>query len=295
MNQVTIILISYNSENYIVNCINSVIQNTKSVSYDITVVDNASQDNTLNLIRLKFPQIKLIVNKSNYGFAKAVNQAAKESKSEYILLLNPDTVLMNNAVQIFYEYLERSDNKDVACVGGGIFSEDNKPAISYGFFPSLKQIFFEEFGLRKLFLKYYYKKLSPGCYFTGEKEKEVDYICGANLFIRKSVFDLAGCLDEDFFLYYEETELSFRLKKKGYKNMLIPEAKIVHFEGKSVGETNFNILSIKKKSELLFFKKCRGSLSSYNAKLFYLAGALFKFVICIDVKQLKIFKTILKS
>ena len=129
----------------------------------------------------------------------------------------------------------------------------------------------------------------------GEKEIEVDYICGANLFIRKNVFDEAGCFDEDFFLYFEETEFCFRIKKMGFRNMLIPKAKITHFEGKSVEEADFNIFSVKKKSELLFFKKCRGSVSSYVAKLLYIAGAIFKFILRFDSKQLKIFKTILKS
>jgi GT2 family glycosyltransferase len=116
--QVTIILVSYNSGNYIENCLNSVIQMTESLSYDITVVDNASRDNTVSLIRLKFPGIKLIENKINYGFAKAVNQAVKGSISDYVLLLNPDTLLLNNAVKIFYDYFQKSDNQNVACAGG---------------------------------------------------------------------------------------------------------------------------------------------------------------------------------
>lgn len=291
----TVIVVSYNSGNYIERCINSVIKMTENVIFDIIVVDNASGDNSVDLIKSKFPGIRLIENKPNAGFAKAVNQAVKESDADYIFLLNPDTILMNNALKVFTDYSDKKENGKVACAGGALFYEDGKPALSYGFFPSLSQIFFEEFGLRKLFKNYYYNNLSPGCYSEGIEEKEVDYICGADLFIRKNVFDSIGCFDEDFFLYYEETDFCYRLKKSGLKKMLVPSAKLIHFEGMSA-EGDFTDMTLqKKKSEFLFFKKRYGVPGVFLAKMFYVTGAILKMILKFDAKQIETTKIIFKA
>lgn len=293
--KITVIIVTYNSAKYIEKCLNSLIQMTVNMTYEIVIVDNASTDNTVSILRTKYSYLNIIVNKINKGFAKAVNQAIKVSKSEYILLLNPDAFLQNNVIEIFYQHFQMNNNKNVACAGGSVYSNYDCPTLAYGFFPSLRQIFFEEFGFRKLFTNYYFKNLSPGCRYDGEKVKEVDYICGANLFFRRNLIELIGYFDEDFFLYYEETEFCYRAKKQKLKNILIPQARIMHYEGKSVEESNLNIFKLKKTSELLYFRKCHGILIAKLAKLFYLIGSLVKFVLYFESKQFKIFKIVLKS
>lgn len=291
----TVVIVTYNSGIYIERCISSVIKMTENTVFDIIVVDNASRDNTVNLIRSEFPDVRLIENKINAGFSRAVNQAVKESDADYLFLLNPDTILMNNSVKVFSDYLDKKENDNAACVGGELLYEDGKPALSYGFFPSLFQVFFEQFGLRKLFKNYYYENLSPGCYSAGNAEKEVDYVCGANLFIRKKVFDKLGSFDENFFLYYEETDFCYRLKKSGLKTMFAPSAKLIHFEGKSAESDSADISLIKKKSEFLFFKKRYGIAGVFLSKIFYITGAVLKAIFLFDSKQIEIIKIIFNA
>lgn len=292
---VTIIIVSYNSEKYLKQCIQSIFEKTTGIKYNIIVTDNASTDNSLKLIKEKFSNIRLIENKENAGFAKAVNQAVKETDSEFILLLNPDTILTNNAVKIFYDFMK--NNESVASCGGALFDKEMKPAISYGFFPSLSQVFFEEYGLRKLFRKYYFKKLSPGCLLKDNQKEpfSVDYVSGANMFLRRKVFEMMNFLDEDFFMYYEETHLSYKFKRKGYLNMVVPDAKIIHLEGKSLEDVDLGKLKLMKKGEFLFFNKCYGSFFEIIAKIIYLEGCFIKLFFKLDKSQLKKFNIILYS
>jgi GT2 family glycosyltransferase len=292
---VTIIIVSYNSGNLLKQCIDSVVEKTFGVNYDIIAVDNASNDNSVDIIKNNYPQIKLIVNKSNTGFAKAVNIALKNTNSKYVFLINPDTVLINNSVGILYDFMEKESG--AASCGGALFDEEMNPVISYGFFPSLRQLFFEESGFRKISGKYYFNNLSPGCVIDKNTNSAftVDYVSGADMFIRKEIFEKTGFLDEDFFLYYEETELSYRIRKQNYKNMIVPDSKIIHLEGKSLNGNELKKTELMKRSEILFFRKCYGSISSVLAKLILLAGSVIKLVFKLDKKQLKIFKVLLNS
>ena len=292
---VSIIIISFNSEKYLGKCIESIGKNTGGLEYEIIVVDNSSVDDSFSLIKNKFPGVILIENKKNEGFARAVNRGIKASKGEFIFLLNPDTVLVNNAIKIFYEFLINND--EYTCCGGALFDERMKPVNSYGFFPSVKQVMFEEFGLRKIFKKYYFNKLSPGCVLNQKISSPflVDYVSGADMFIRKSALEKTGLLDEDFFMYYEETELSYRIIKNNFKIAVIPEAKIIHFEGKSLIGVNLEKYKLMLKSEFLFFKKCYGKFITFILKVTLLLGCTVKLVLKFDAEQVDKFKLIIKS
>ena len=289
----SIIIVNYNTAKIIINCIDSIYRNTKNINYEIIVVDNASKDDSVNFIKKKYPEIILIENRINNGYANAINQAIRKSNAEYVFILNPDTILINDSIQIFYNYMK--ENNDIACCGGNLVNMNSDSVISYGNFPSLKQIFFEEFGIRKIFKKYYFRKLSPGCVYNESAISKVDYICGADIFIKKSIFEKTGLFDEDFFLYYEETEFFYRLKKSGYKSVILPEARIIHLEGQSLKNDEFEKLKLKKKSEFLFFKKCHGGFSSFSAKFLYLYGCLLKLIFKLDGTQFKKFKIIFNA
>lgn len=292
---ITVIIVSYNSGKFLRRCIESVTEKTTVVEYSIVVVDNASADDSVDTVKNDFKEIKLIENKENTGFSRAVNQAIRETDSEFILLLNPDTVLVNNAIKIFYDFMKA--NEKAASCGGVLYDDKMRPAVSYGFFPSLGQIFFEEFGLRKLFKKYYFKKLSPGCIIEeGQREPlSVDYVSGANMFIRRGTAEESGCLDEEYFMYYEETDLSFKLKRGGYLNMLLPEAKIIHYEGKSFENTDAEKYRMQKKSEFIFFKKRYGSFAAFLAKILYINGCLLKLILRFDKSQTQKIRIIFNS
>ena len=292
---IDVIIVSYNSEKFIKSCIESIKEKATGVEYGIAVVDNASTDNSVETVKNNFKEIKLIENKENIGFSRAVNQAIRETDSEFILLLNPDTVLVNNAIKIFRDFM-KANGKAASC-GGALYDDKMRPVISYGFFPSLKQIFFEEFGLRKLFKNYYFNKLSPGC-TIGEGQREpipVDYVSGASMFIRRGAAEESGYLDERYFMYYEETDLSFNLKRSGYLNMVLPEAKIIHYEGKSFGNIDCEKLKVMKRSEFIFFKKHHGSFAALVAKILYINGCIFRLIFRFDNSQIKKINIIFNS
>ena len=260
---VSVILVSYNTEALTKNCLDSLYEKTQGVNFDVWVVDNNSKDNTCEMIKRDFPQVNLIENKDNKGFGAANNQAIKESKAKYVFLLNTDTVLINNAIKILYDFME-SDEKIGAC-GGNMFNKEDKHVHAYGHFKTFKRKFVNTFKLGWAFPYEHKLNIDKG-ENTENIQKEVDIIVGANLFMRKSVLDEVGIFDEDFFLYDEETELQFRIKKAGYKIIINPESKIYHLEGKSSGNRAIS-RSFKMESEILFYIKCYGRKNLWLYKL----------------------------
>jgi len=293
---VDIIIVSYNTKELTRNCLRSILAQTKDIDFEIWVVDNASTDGSAEMIRKEFPQIKIIENQKNLGFGKANNVAIRKSWAKYIFCLNPDTILLNNAVKIFYDFMENAKNKNVGCCGGNLYNKDMTLQISYGNFPSLKQIVFEQFGLSKIFKNYYEKDLSAGVKSYDNQIKEVDYISGADMFIRRSALDEIGLFDPDFFLYYEETELSYRMNQKGFKSIIVPQARIIHLIGGGNPFKNFDLTKIKimKMSEFLFFKKCYGygNFSKFLMKFLYKIGYLSRLILKSDRRYLDLIRII---
>jgi GT2 family glycosyltransferase len=226
--------------------------------------------------------VKVIENKFNYGFAKANNIAIKESNSKYVFLLNPDTILINNVVNIFYNFMEKEGNLDFSCIGGTIFNEDNSLQESFGKYPSIKQILFE-FGLKSIFPNFYNENLSTGFKDYKFELKEVEHIIGAGMFIRRDVLNKIGYFDEDFFLYYEETELCYRMKKNNFKLFYVPESKLLHYKGKSESPT-INKLKIIEQSKYLFFEKCYGFNTRIIANLLYIIKFLLAYLLTFNKK-----------
>ncbi|MBC7476423.1 MAG: glycosyltransferase family 2 protein [Candidatus Sericytochromatia bacterium] len=264
---VSIIVISYNTKDYTKKCLESIYQKTKDIDFDIYVVDNKSSDGSQEMIKSNFPQIKLIENNHNVGFGSANNQAIKLSIARYVFLLNPDTFLLNNAIKILYDFIDNKGNKGVGCCGGDIFDQDMLPIISHGHFPTLRHIIFE-FGLNKIFKSYFINNISDGVANYGYKIKNVQYISGSAMLIRREALDKVGLFDEDFFLYYEETELCYRIFKLGYRIMLVPQAKIIHYMSKSVEKiNNEKKIRFQTTGKYLFFKKSYGTLQAKIAVL----------------------------
>ncbi len=228
------------------------------------------------LIENKFPNIKLIKNKENMGFAKANNIALKTINSKYAFFLNPDTILLNNSIKILVDFLE--DNHDIACTGANLYKQDLSLQFSYGNFPTIKKVLFE-FGLNKIFKAYFNTNLSESITFNYDEPKEVPYITGADLLIRKDVLDNVGYFNEDFFLYYEETELQFRIRKADYKIFLNPLAKIIHFSNTSLNlMSSYNKVKTIEKSRALYYKKVYSHKISILIKILYLIKYILQFL-----------------
>lgn len=222
---VSIIIVNYNTVQLAINAIDSVLAKTDGVTYEIIVVDNDSNDNIKAVLAEKYGDRIICLSLSeNIGFGRANNEAAKISNGRNLFLLNPDTILLNNAVKILSDYLD--DNPRVGCCGGNLVDINEKPIHSFcryaipSLFDEISQMFC---GLPT---KYLYRENT--FYNHTDKPLKVCYITGADLMIRKELFDELHGFDPDFFMYYEETELEYRVRKAKYKIISVPYARIVH-------------------------------------------------------------------
>jgi hypothetical protein len=257
---VSVIIVSFNTKDLTINCIKSVKEKTTGLSYEIIVVDNNSNDFSTEEIENKFPDVIIIKNDFNIGFGKANNKGINKAKGKYLFLLNSDTYLINNALKIFFDFMEMKENINIACCGGSLLNEDLTPHISFGRFPKIKGIIFY-YLLSKLFPDYYADNYFMAGVIKNDNIIDVDYVTGADMFIRKSVIEKVGVFDDDFFLYFEETELCSRFIKAGFKNVIIPEAKIVHLCGKS--PLNSDKQKIFNESMFIYMKKHKGKFYTF--------------------------------
>ncbi|WP_366184854.1 glycosyltransferase family 2 protein [Flavobacterium ovatum] len=229
---VSIIIVNYNTRQLLANCLDSIKEKTIGVEYEVIVVDNDSQDDSVSLIKDNYPWVKLIEAGGNLGFGRANNLGFNAACGKYIFLLNSDTILLNNAVLMFFEFMElhNSDNS-IGAIGGVLLDVDNKPTMSFGDFPSINS----EWNYIKNKIKdKLLNKNTSSSQLLNESVFDVDYIIGADLFIPKFVIEKIGLFDADFFMYYEETDLQKRMDLNGYKRMIIPHTKIIHLEGGSI-------------------------------------------------------------
>lgn len=253
MPELSIIIVSWNTRDLLRDCLLSIYRETKAISFEIFVVDNASSDNTQVLVTKEFPQVKLIKNKENVGFARANNQAITESKAEYILLQNPDTVVLSGALDTMLDFMEK--HPQVGVIGPKLLNADRTLQLSARSFPTLRTAFFESFYLYKLFPhnkiigKYYMS------HWDHNDTRQVDWISGACLMARRKAIEEVGLLDEQFFMFSEEVDWCFRIRKAGWKVYFLPQAQVIHFRAKSVEPRSSRILIQLNKSSLLFFKK----------------------------------------
>ena len=259
--KVSVIIVNFNSESTIGNCLQSIYRHTAGADYEIIVVDNASEQASIKYIKDHFPGIKLIQNNKNKGFGTANNIGAGYASGEYLFFLNPDTLLQDNAIERFIRFMEK-EQPDAASCGGCLITKDGDPTTSWGNFPS----FLQELGSTGFsrFFRWHYEKIRLGKACENEKHPfQVPFITGADIFIRKKIFHELGGFDESFFLYYEETDLFYRLHKAGYKSYILPDVKIVHLEGTTLlkEETfNYKTWSFWEKSRYYYFRKHRGAV-----------------------------------
>lgn len=253
MIDVSIIFVNYKTKDLTINAIKSVKEKTKNLDYEIIVVDNNSQDGSIEEIEKTFQDINIIKNHDNSGFGSANNIAIKNAKGKYVFCLNTDTLLVNNAIKIMFDFMEQPQNSNVAVCGGYLTDINNIPIPCGGNFPSIIEILWK-LGLKNIFPKIYnkYSLILNSDYVS--KIQNVDYISGADIFIRKSSLDIVGLFDENIFMYFEETDLCKRIKNMGFDIKFVNNAKIIHLEGKSIKNT-IQKLKWSKCSEFYYFRK----------------------------------------
>lgn len=241
--KLSIIIISYNTKNITKDCIHSVIKHTKNVKYELILLDNASKDGSVEMlknIKKNNKNVKLILNKKNIGFGPANNKGVKNSSGEFILFLNSDTLIKGNVIGEMVNWMQK--NKNVAVSSCMLRNKDNTIQGNGGYFPDLIRVFSWMFFIEDIpFFGNLIKPFHPmhdhsfisknEKYF--EKKKELDWVTGAYMIVRSDVIKKAGLFDEDYFMYTEEVDLCFRIKKLGYSVYYLPKWDIIHYGGAS--------------------------------------------------------------
>lgn len=262
---VSIIIVNYNTEKLIIDCLDSIYEKTSGITFEVIVVDNDSPNKPNTL--LNDGRIRYIQSDVNLGFGKANNLGAENAVGEYIFCLNPDTLLINNAVKELYDFM--IENPNVGICGSNLYHDDMTPGHSYEILePSIYQEFVNSRNCT-------FKRLNEN-FNMSESPKEVSHVVGAALMIRKKLFNEIGGFDKDFFMYLEETYLCYQVKKRGFKIFNIPTSKIVHLEGKS--------FTLRKRYEDMFYDgRKKYLIKTYGIVYFCLANIVGSFNLLINV------------
>lgn len=268
---VSIIIVNYNTLEMTKECIESIYNWTKDINIEIILVDNCSKDGSKEYFE-KDKRIKYIYNYENFGFGKANNIGAKEATGKYLFLLNSDTLLISDAINHFFNFLET--HTDIASCGANLISADGEIVTSHGRFPSLMYEF-SAIGFSKL-----YKSVFRNKYARSQTINEGDilnphYITGADIFIRAEIFRALKGFDEGFFMYYEETDLYKRMQNLGLRSILLPEVSIIHKVGGSQKKAcNVNKFKILFASKIRFWAKHHPHRNIKIVKIFSLLQVL---------------------
>ena len=252
--ELSVIIVNYNVKHFLEQCLISVKKALKGIDGEIIVVDNNSVDGSIDLINQKFKDVVLISNKENTGFSVANNQGIKLAKGENILLLNPDTVVQEDT---FIKCLEFLDNhKDAGALGVKMYDGNGRflPESKRGL-PTPSVAFYKIFGLSAIFPQSrIFGRYHLG-YLSMNENHKVDVLSGAYMLIRNKVLDEIGLLDETFFMYGEDIDLSYRIKKAGYENYYFSKTKIIHYKGESTKKSSINYVFVFYKAMIIFAEK----------------------------------------
>ncbi len=262
--KISVIIVNYNVEYFLEQCLNSCEKALKNVSGEIFVVDNNSIDGSNAMVKKKFPQVTLIENKKNVGFSKANNQAIEISSGEYVLLLNPDTVVEEDTFEKVVAFMDQHPKAGGLGVrmldGKGKFLPESKRGL-----PTPTVAFYKIFGLSNIFPKSKtFGKYHLG-YLSEFETHEVDVLSGAFMLLRKETLDKIGLLDETFFMYGEDIDLSYRITLGGYQNYYFSDTRIIHYKGESTKKSSVNYVFVFYRAMVIFAEK---HFSKKNAKLF---------------------------
>lgn len=274
--RLSIIIVSWNTRDLLLQCLKSVAADVETLPYsdvEILVVDNASTDGTVEAVRQHFPQVHIIKNGHNVGFAQANNQAIGQSQGCYVLLLNPDTEVRPGALKTLFDFMEAEPQ--IGLVGAQLLNANGSLQTSCYPAPTL---------LRELWRLFHLDSLRPyGTYRMEDwnrlQPRKVEALLGACLFIRRQVLDKVGLLDEGYFMYSEEIDLCYRVAQAGWPIYWVPQAKIVHYGGQSTQQVPTKMFLHLYGSKLRYFRKHYGRSAALAYKFIILAATLARLVL----------------
>ena len=252
--KLSVVIVNYNVKYFLEQCLHTALKAASKLSSEIIVVDNDSVDGSCQMVEEKFQEVKFIANKENLGFSKANNQAIRIAKGEYILLLNPDTVVEEDSFLKIVDFMDRTPDAGGLGVkmidGRGRFLPESKRGL-----PTPEVAFWKMFGFSRLFPRSKRFGQYHLGYLNNDLIHEVDVLAGAFMLLRRETLDKVGLLDEDYFMYGEDIDLSYRITKGGYKNYYFPETTIIHYKGESTKKGSINYVKVFYNAMIIFSGK----------------------------------------
>lgn len=275
------IIVNYNTKELLRSCLESVFQKTKGIDLDVFVADNNSSDGSQEMLKNEFPRVKTIANKENLGFAKANNLAIKKSQGNYIFLLNPDTIVLDENIKEVIDFMEK--NPEIGAVGPLVLNKDRtmQKQCKRGW-PTFWNAFTYYSGLWKLFPQNKWWKRKFGGYFLLEKPNdricEVDCLSGAAMILRSQALEQAGLMPEDYVMYWEDIELCFKIKKSGWKIYYFPFFRITHYGGAGGSQIHAaKNLWYFHRGAFIFYKKFLANKYFFLIDILYYSGICLAF------------------
>ncbi|NUM47175.1 MAG: glycosyltransferase family 2 protein [Anaerolineales bacterium] len=266
----SIVIVNWNTRELLKKCLASIYSYPPPGSFEIWVVDNASSDGSVEMVKKDFPEVNLIENRHNPGFAGANNQAIRQSHAEFVLLLNPDTEVLPEALKTMVAFMRASPK--VGASGSRVLNPDKTLQTSCYPFPTLFREFWRLFHFDVLWPYGVYDMHT----WPTNTPRKTDVLLGAFILVRKEVIDQIGLMSEDYFMYTEEVDWCYRIKKNNWENYWVPTAQIIHYGGQSTSQVSRQMFIHLYKSKVLYFKKHYGSLSAGVYKIILLMAALLR-------------------
>jgi GT2 family glycosyltransferase len=275
---VCVVIVSWNTRNILRNCLTSVFEQTEDVSIEVFVVDNNSQDGSADMVRNEFPQVRLIANSENRGFAAACNQGMRAGTARYTLLLNPDTVVLDNAIARCVHYADL--HADVGVVGCQVLEDEHRITPTGFSFPSPFNIFLALSGLSRAFPRSRIFGRPELSWWDRASERDVDVVTGMFMLVRREAIEQVGLMDEAFFVYAEEADWCYRFARAGWRRVFTPAARIVHLDGgaKSTSQASKKMFVQLQKSAMIYHEKNLGRRAWWSTKLIYVASNFVRMI-----------------
>ncbi|MCK4746378.1 MAG: glycosyltransferase, partial [Bacteroidales bacterium] len=282
----SVVIVNYNVKYFLEQCLHAVQRAMEGLKVEVFVVDNNSVDGSVGEIRQKFPWVSMIENQQNLGFSKANNQAIKVSQGRHVLLLNPDTVIEEDTFRKCIEFMDTHQEAGALGVkmidGKGEFLPESKRSL-----PTPMVSFYKMFGLSSLFPRSRrFSKYHLG-YLDREKTHQVEVLAGAFMFIRKETLEKTGLLDESFFMYGEDIDLSYRITKAGYRNYYYPGTTIIHYKGESTKKGSLNYVKMFYQAMIIFAGKHFTSRKARTFRILINLAIYFRAVLSLGRRFIK--------
>jgi len=274
--KLSVIIVNYNVKYFLEVCLHSVLRAIKGIDAEIIAVDNNSKDDSCRMVKEKYPSVILIENKENTGFSRANNQAVAIARGEYLLFLNPDTVMPEDFFSKSLAYMDAHPEAGALgpklIDGKGQFAPDAKKS-----FPSIPVALFKTTGINKLFPKSPYFNKYYAVHIGENETAPVEVLSGCCMLVRTKVIkEIGGAFDEDYFMYCEDVDLCYRIQKAGYKNIYFPEAILIHYKGESTRKMTLTYVRIFNEALIKFVKKHYSKKDTALYLLFANIGIAFR-------------------